>query len=71
MRKHLLNLAIIFFSVGMLFSGIQTITGYYADPSGYGFHHIQSGYFGVSLAMTLLGGITMVFILKRLGRIMW
>ena len=71
MRKQLLNLAIIFFSVGMLFSGIQTITGYYADPSGYGFHHIQAGYFNVSLAMTLLGGILMMVILKRLGRFMW
>ena len=71
MRKHFFNLAIIFFSIGILFSGIQTITGYYADPSGYGFHHIRGGYFGISLAVTLLGGITMTFILKRFRRIMW
>lgn len=71
MRSHLLNLAIIFFSVGMLFSGIQTITGYYADPSGYGFHHIQGGYFSVSMAVVLLGGILAVKAMKKLERLLW
>ena len=70
MRKHFSILAIIFFSVGILLSGIQTITGYYADPSGYGFHHIQAGYFYISLSIVLLGGITMISFLRRLGRMM-
>lgn len=68
MRKHFSTLAIIFFSVGMLLSGMQTITGYYADPSGYGFHHIQAGYFYISLSIVLFAGIAMIFLLRRLGR---
>ncbi len=69
MIRHLLNLAVIFLSLGMLLSGLQTITGYYSDPSGYGFHHIQGGYMYVSVAVTMLCGITMIFFIKRLGRI--
>lgn len=71
MRKTILHLAIVFFSLGFLLSGMQTVAGYYADPSGYGFHHIQGGYLYISIAMTLLSGIIMIMILKRLDRFFW
>ena len=71
MRRHLLNLAVIFFSLGMLLSGLQSIAGYYSDPSGYGFYHIQGGYFNVSMAVVLLGGIVVVKAIKRVERLLW
>ncbi|MBN2330630.1 MAG: hypothetical protein JXC85_02345 [Candidatus Aenigmarchaeota archaeon] len=69
MKRQIFWLSIAFVSVGMLLSGLQSITGYYADPSGYGFHHIQGGYFFLSVAVTLLGTMAMMPIIKRLGRL--
>ena len=71
MRRTVSMLAVAFFSLGFLLSGAQTITGYYADPSAYGFHHIQSGYLQVSVAMSLLGGILLLILLKRLDGLCW
>ena len=68
MKKELLWIGIIFLSLGMLMSGMQTMTGYYADPSGYGFHHLSSAYLSISLAMTILGGMLMIAVLRRLER---
>lgn len=71
MRKQLLKIALIFFSIGMLASGMQTITGYYADPSGYGFQHQSLAYLGISLAITILGGMLVISVVKRMGRSLW
>ncbi len=71
MKRTIFRLIIVFFSLGMLFSGVQTVTGYYADPSGYVFYHIQGGYMYISIAMTLLFGMVMIMILKRLARFFW
>jgi len=71
MKKTLLKLAVIFFSVGILLSGMQTITGYYADPSGYGYHHIASAYLNVSIAITLIFGIVLINLMKKIEKHMW
>jgi hypothetical protein len=71
MRKELLQIGVIFFSLGILMSGLQTVTGYYADPSGYGFQHLQAAYFYISIAMTLLGGIMLIKLIKRMERFLW
>jgi len=68
MKKTLLQLGVIFFGLGMLLSGMQTVTGYYADPSGYGFHHLASAYLNISLAITVFGLLVMVFLIRRVGR---
>ncbi len=71
MKKTLLQLGVIFFGLGMLLSGMQTVTGYYADPSGYGFHHLASAYLNISLAITVFGAILLLMLLKRLQRFLW
>ena len=68
MKKELLWVGIVFFSLGMLMSGMQTITGYYADPSGYGFQHQSLAYLNISLAITVLAGMLVISVMKRLGR---
>lgn len=67
MKRSLLLIGTISICVGLLFSGAQTVTGYYADPSGYGFHHLSYGYLYVSISMTILGGIALVLFLGRLA----
>lgn len=71
MRRFLSQLVVIFCSLGLLLSGTQTVTGYYSDPSGYGFHHLQSAYFHISIALTLLGVMAIVIVMKRLERLLW
>jgi hypothetical protein len=50
---------------------MQTITGYYTDPDGYGFHNLEAAFFQVSVAVTLLGVIIMSSALGRLERFCW
>ena len=66
MKKAVLCMLIVLLCMGLLASGMQTVTGYYADPAGYGFHHLEAAYFYISLAMTLLGGMAMVLLIRRL-----
>ena len=68
MRKDLLKIALIFFSLGMLLSGMQAITGYYADPSGYGFQRQSMAYLSISMALTILAGMLMISVIRRLDR---
>jgi len=68
MRNTILYILVIFFGLGFLFSGAQTITGYYADPSGYGFHHIEAGYLYFSIGFTMLGAVAMYHVMKKIDR---
>jgi len=71
MKRKIIYLLVIFFSAGLLSSGMQTITGYYSDPSGYGFHNLQAGYFFVSAAVIALGALMMLFIARRVEKFFW
>jgi len=71
MKRKISYIVVIFFGLGFFLSGIQTVLLYYADPSGYGFHYLQTWYFGVSLAIVSLGGILTIKLLKRLERFFW
>ena len=68
MKKELLWMGVVFFSLGMLMSGMQSITGYYADPSGYGFQHQSLAYLSISMSITIMGGMLMIAVIRRLGR---
>jgi len=68
MKSAIFVLAVIFVSLGFLFSGAQTMTGYYAEPSGYGFYHIWTANLYVSLSFTVLGALVMVFLVKKIER---
>jgi hypothetical protein len=71
MKNHALlatTLAVLFFGTGFMFSGMQTITGYYSDPAGYGFHQIQDAYFKLAVSSTLMGIVAMVIIMRKLDR---
>jgi hypothetical protein len=71
MKKVFPQLVLIFFCAGIMMSGMQTITGYYTDPDGYGFHNLEAAFFQVSIAVTLLGVIIMSSALGRLERFCW
>lgn len=68
MKSAIFILAVIFVSLGFLFSGVQTMTGYYAEPSGYGFYHIWMANLYVLVSFALLGALAMVFLIKKIER---
>jgi hypothetical protein len=68
MKSALLAMAALFVSLGFLLSGIQTMTGYYAEPSGYGFHHIWFANLYVSVSLTVMASIAMVFLIRKIER---
>ncbi len=68
MKSALVALAAVFVSLGFLLSGIQTMTGYYAEPSGYGFHHIWFADMYLSVSITVMASIAMVFLIKKIER---
>ena len=65
MRTTILRFAVIIISLGLLLSGAQTVAGYYSDPSGYGFHHLEYAYLYISVASLFLACMFAVFILRR------
>ena len=67
MKRQLLKIAVIFFTLGMLMSGIQTTTGYYGDPSAYGYQHLSMAYLNISLALTIFGVMLMVPVIRKKG----
>ena len=68
MRRAVLYLAAAALCTALLATGAQTITGYHSDPNSYGFHHLQSGYFIISVAVILLGWLVMLQLMKRLEK---
>lgn len=68
MKKKFVYLIIAIICISVLFSGAQTLTGYFSDPSGYGFYHIQTAYFQISVVVTLLGLLIMVVLVRRAER---
>ena len=68
MKKAALYLCIIFLGLALLMSGAQSITGYYADPSEYGYHHAEAAYLNVSAALSIFGGLFIVAMFKRLEK---
>ncbi|MCK4714851.1 MAG: hypothetical protein KAT35_04700 [Candidatus Aenigmarchaeota archaeon] len=68
MKSAIFILAVIVVSLGFLFSGAQTMTGYYAEPSGYGFYHIWTANLHVLVSFALLGALAMVFLVKKIER---
>ncbi len=68
MKSTVFALAVIFAGIGFLLSGAQTMTGYYAEPSGYGFYHIWFANMYISLSGILLGSVAMVFIIRKMER---
>jgi len=71
MRKAALFIMLAFLCTGFLFSGTQSVTGYYSDPSGYGFHHIESGYLMISVSVTIFTCMLMFIVLKRIDRMLF
>ncbi len=68
MRRAVLYLAAAALCAALLATGAQTITGYHSDPSSYGFHHLQSGYFLVSISVIILGWLVMLQLMKRVEK---
>jgi hypothetical protein len=68
MKGKVLALFTVFVSLGFLLSGTQTMTGYYAEPSGYGFYHIWFANMYVSLSFILLGSVAMFFLVKKIDK---
>ena len=68
MKGTIFVLAAVFVSLGFLLSGVQTMTGYYAHPSDYGFHDIWFANMHVSLSFLIIGSVAMVFLVKKIER---
>jgi hypothetical protein len=68
MKAALLYLTALFVGTMLLISGAQSMTGYYAEPSGYGFYHVWSAYLHLSIAITVMGSAAMVYVVRRIGR---
>ena len=69
MRKELLLLAVCLGTVTLLSSGMQSVTGYYGNPGGYGFHDIQYGLLRLSIGITAGGVLAMAFLMRKAGRL--
>ena len=59
MRRSILFLILLFFSTGLLFSGAQTVSGYYSNPYDYGFYQIYMANMQISVSMIIMGMIMM------------
>jgi len=66
MKSAVLVLSVVFVSLGLLLTGSQMMTGYYAEPSGYGFYHIWAANLYISVSLTLLGSLLMAFLIKKI-----
>ncbi len=68
MKGMILATVVILVGLTLLMSGTQTMTGYYAEPSGYGFYHIWTANLYIAVSLTLMGLVSMFFVVKKLDR---
>ncbi len=66
MKMNVVYLLVIFISLGFLLSGIQTATGYYADPDEYGFHSIMTSQMYMGIAISIISSFVAVLVLSRM-----
>jgi hypothetical protein len=67
MGRNLILMAVILVCLGMMLSGSQAVTGYYSDPSGYGFYHLSYGYLYMTVSFLVLAGMLVFFAVRKLG----
>ena len=68
MKYGIISMIVIFVAISFIMTGHMSMTGYYAEPSAYGFHHIMAAQLNLSIGISLILSVIGVFMARQIEK---